>query len=215
MQIIVDHYNPQRIYTFSSSNTILASNDQGTNWSLLYETRDYPLKAQINSQDSRILYVLDNEGNLYRTTDAGATWVVLNSDDFNDTYDRDFPDAENIKDFTLDYNNPQTIYTSSEQGLLRSQDQGLTWVQVNTPIAPQNEENERIKNLTVAPGQSSTIYFTINNLVYKSTDSGSSWKIIEDFPSVREITDLEIDPQNSSIIYAGSRIPPEEDKGFI
>src|SRR5262245_7142771 len=74
---------------------------------------------------------------------------------------------------------------------------GASWEEVNTGLPVTIAE---VAKLTVDPSAPSTIYArTSYGSVFKSTDSGGSWKAIS---SVSGVNFLAVDPKDSSTLYA-------------
>lgn len=211
-KILIDHYNPQNIYAFTSISTIIKSEDYGVNWEIVHQFEEPVLDVLMDPIDSRVMYYLDITGRLYKTYDAGQTWATLNQEkEFKEIH----PKAGSMRFISMDANNSQTLYTSSLQGLLKSTDGGDNWEQINTLIPNENKENESIKNIVVAPQNSEIIYFTIDRLIHKTTDGGETWKVVENFPSQRNILTMEAVPDDLYTLYIGTELIVEEDSGLF
>jgi photosystem II stability/assembly factor-like uncharacterized protein len=77
MQVRVDWFNSQHIIATTSIGTVVASIDGGTNWRVV-EQVDEPLSTLIiDPTDSRIMYILELDKNVHRSTDGGNTWTEL------------------------------------------------------------------------------------------------------------------------------------------
>ncbi len=212
MKLLIDHYNPNTIYAFTSVKTVLKSEDAGANWHLIHTTEDYPKDAQMSALDSRIIFVRDEEGKLYRTTDAGANWdEPLDTKEHRELW----PQGKIVNDFFLDPNNSSTILMATKQGLMRSNDLGNNWHQINTLIAAEDSTNTEIKNILVTPSKPEVIYFSIKNLIHKSDDGGITWRVLETFPSQREVKVMYVDPVNPAVIYVGTKTFDEEGNSFF
>ena len=109
-----------------------------------------------------------------------------------------------IQSVTIDPQNPRIIYAITWLGLYKSVDGGKKWNLVNDRFY------FRSSNLVIDPSNTAVMYMNAHALssspvgIIKSTDSGLNWHLLIEFEDFRnsEINIL-IDPNNSSIIYAG------------
>lgn len=77
---------------------------------------------------------------------------------------------------------------------------GAPWVE----LGPSNVGG-RTRAILIDPNTPSTMYAAaVAGGVWKSTNSGASWSLTDDFMANMAITTLAFDPANSSIIYAGT-----------
>jgi photosystem II stability/assembly factor-like uncharacterized protein len=122
---------------------------------------------------------------VFKSTDAGATWVQLAGG---------LPTTVSATDVALDPQNPQVVYVAvgdifgnPANGVYKSTDGGATFVELGGGLPTANVG--RI-TLAIAPSQTSTIVASVvracdavgNNgatlNVYRSTDAGASWSAI-------------------------------------
>jgi photosystem II stability/assembly factor-like uncharacterized protein len=216
-KVLIDSYDSKRIYAASASGILYKSTDQGNNWFIKFQTEDTDepiIDFYLRKNDTRIIYLLLDNGDVQKSISGGeqGDWATI----FTKEHKEKWPDAKGAKNFFIFDNDPNGMYMTAEQGLLKSADEGLNWTQINTLIPAVNDDNKKIINLSIDPQNNNILYFTISgsNKIHKSTDSGKEWHIIENFPSTRLITDLIIDPKNSNILYAGTQMPAKK-KGLI
>ncbi len=212
--VVVDSFEHSRVYAATSVGTVIKSYDYGINWDLRMQIGGSIKRLLIAKHDTRVLYVLTSKADLYITTNGGefivddlpeaerinSGWQLLLPKDFDDQ----FPDGDKITDVTLDPNDTTVVYLVTRRGLMRGTDSGTNWSDVITLIGANDKKNDSIRNLTITPGNSQIIYFSVAHAIHKSTDGGANWKIIENFPSKRNITALLIDYQTPNVIYAGT-----------
>lgn len=210
MQVTVDWYNSQHIIATNSIGAVVTSTDGGITWKVTFQV-DEPLSALImDPQDSRIMYIMELEKQIYRTVDSGVTWTEL----FTDEYRFANGPATVVRSLVMDPNNSHTFYITTPDGIYRSTDSGATWEYVTTLIEKAAGENNSIRNVTVEPGNSNVLYFTIDRIVHKTVDGSQTWKTIENFPSARRITSLTIATDRPQILYAGTELV-EQKKGLF
>jgi photosystem II stability/assembly factor-like uncharacterized protein len=136
------------------------------------------------------LYVGTNGGGVFKSTDAGKSWIGANNGLFTLGMDQ----------LLIDPTTTSTLY-GANGSLVRSTDGGLSWntmslgggvsVVAIDPISPQN------------------LYAAMGQQIFKSTDSGASWRgiVVRDiFPNgniASTLQSLVVDPGTPSTIYAG------------
>ncbi|MFH1426660.1 MAG: hypothetical protein ABIG66_04525 [Candidatus Kerfeldbacteria bacterium] len=210
-RIAIDWFKPDRIFATTSIGTILLSEDNGANWRVLYQVDEPILGFLISYEDSRVLYVLELDKAIHKSTDGGNTWVNL----YNEEFDADFHRAAQVKTFAMDANNADTLYATSKEGLIKTTNGGGNWEFVNTLIERGADENAAISAVTTIPGQPDTLIFAVGRIIHKSIDGGRTWKTIENFPSQRSITYMVVDPEDPNRLIAGVEQPEKEQRGLI
>lgn len=210
--LVVDSFEHNRLYAGTASGVILKSYDYGVNWDLRLQIEDGITKIIIAKHDTRIVYALTNEYDIYKTTTGGefdqtvpaealnTGWTTMFDKTFKDTYN----DGEKVTDMVIDPNDSTIIYLVTRRGIMRGSDNANAWTDIISLIGVGDKQNEQIKNFSVSPGNNQEFYFSIGNKIHKSTDQGLSWKIIENFPSKRTISSMIIDYQTPNVIYAGT-----------
>lgn len=103
-------------------------------------------------------------GNLYRSTDGGATWTKIISD---------------VNVYHIVYAGDGTVYAATMNGVRKSTDDGITWSTPNLNIG----NNRQTFGVAVAPSNSSIVWAAVasangqqtKNLL-RSTDAGATWQ---------------------------------------
>lgn len=209
-RVTVDPLNGNRIYAATSTGSILVSENQGGDWRVLYKVDEPVTSLVVHPSNSSVVYIVELESGLHKTTDGGKTWVNLFDDAFEDAFD----DATRIQQFTMDPTNPETLYATSQEGVIRSTNGGANWEFVNTLIARDAAQNAQIGTFSVAPHNANVLYFTVGRFIHKSENRGQTWQTIETFPSSRNIHSFVFHPNNDSIIFAGGQKPAEKKSLF-
>jgi photosystem II stability/assembly factor-like uncharacterized protein len=186
-KVQVSRSNPNLIVAASNQNNVSISTNGGATW----ETRPYPLfpgafswALWFDPQNPDNIYThvgSEDELGLFKSMDGGATWTR-------------FYYAGNgltVATFTfeVDYNNSNTIYTSTFFGLYKSIDGGATWTLRGQPSPFSSNA------LSIDPQNQGTIYAAIRNNggVRRSTDDGLTWQAFNDGLTNQSISDLEFD----------------------
>lgn len=154
-----------------------------------------------------IVYVATASGGLWKTTNGGVTWTPL--------FERE--GTLSIGDIALDPRNPDVIWLGAGEsntrnsvsfgdGVYKSTDGGKTWQHLGL------RETEHISRIVVNPLDTDTVYVgAIGHAsgpndergVFMTTDGGRTWQKTLYIDDQHGISDLDIDPQNPNILYAG------------
>ncbi len=106
----------------------------------------------------------------------------------------------------VDPNQNKTLYAGSYvSGVYKTFDQGDSWYQQNNGLT-----NLKIQSLAIHQQNSNIVYAgTYGGGVYNSYNGGDDWQASNGGVLGNHIIyDLEIDPNNSNVIYAATRVPP-------
>ena len=112
------------------------------------------------------------------------------------------PETGAVNVIRFDPGNPAVVWAGTQTaGVFRSADGGVTWAERNSGLVGRD-----ITVIAIDPLQPSTVYVAIGASVFKSTNDGTSWASSSSglFAGGARITDLAVDPQNPSILYASS-----------
>jgi photosystem II stability/assembly factor-like uncharacterized protein len=136
----------------------------------------------IDPRDSNTLYVPSGNSALFKSTDAGASWYASGL-------------IPGMQSFAIDPRNSSTIYAATLNGIYRSTDGGDSFTAYSRVRAVP------VYSLALDRQRSGTILAGGVSGVFQSTDGGMSWHTDADIGGV---VALAIDPQNPSIVYAGT-----------
>jgi photosystem II stability/assembly factor-like uncharacterized protein len=127
-------------------------------------------------QNSNIIYIGPAYGGVWKSTDAGVTWVPLTDDQ----------PSMAMGAIVLDPDNPQIVYAGTGEatysgasysglGLLKSTDSGASWTQITAGLPT----HTYFSRLIIRPNHNNELLAAMGyNGLYKSTDSGESWSQI-------------------------------------
>jgi photosystem II stability/assembly factor-like uncharacterized protein len=144
-------------------------------------------------QDAQRLYFGTLDGQIYTSTNGGASWRLL----YN--FNRPKLFLDNI---IVDPRDSKVIYVAAHRhkdpgGFFKTTDGGATWRE------SQELKAEAIHSLEQSSQDPNILVVGTNNRVYKSTDAGETWAPVSPFGSTA-IESLAIDPRDSNTIYAGT-----------
>ena len=158
------------------------------------------------AEDPLVIYAGAASGGVWKSRDAGVTWQPV----FDDH-------SQSIGAIRIDPQEPDTVWvgtgesctrnsTSVGTGLYRTTDGGDSWELVGL------ESSERIADVLVHPEDSDTVWVCATGQlwnanqergVYKTTDGGETWQRTLFVDADTGCSDLSIDPQEPSVLYAG------------
>ena len=157
--------------------------------------------------DPRILYVGSASGGVWKTLNGGVTFEPI----FDDQ------PVSSIGDIALAPSNREVIYVgtgegnprnsvSFGQGVFKSTDGGETWSHLGL------EDSRYITRIAVHPRDPDTVWVgALGSIfgpgetrgVFKTTDGGLTWRKVLYLDSQHGVADLDLDPQNPNVIFAG------------
>jgi photosystem II stability/assembly factor-like uncharacterized protein len=162
----------------------------------------------VYEKDPRIIWIGYAVGGVYKSTNAGTTFVPV-----FEKYG-----SASIGDIALDQNNPDIAYVGTGEpnnrqtssfgdGMYKTTDGGKTFTHIGL------RETQSIARVVLDPRNSNIVYVAaVGHLfgpnadrgIYKSTDGGRSWAKVKYVDENTGFTDLAIDASNPNVLYAAS-----------
>ena len=153
-------------------------------------------------------YMGSTGGGVWKTEDAGEKWTNISDGFF---------DAGSIGSITVADSDPNVIYVgtgsdaprgniSAGVGMYKSTDAGKTWKHIGL------RNGGQIGEIEIHPENSELVYAAVlGNIfgpnsergVYRSTDGGANWEQVLSVSDSTGAVDVEMDPTNPRILYAG------------
>ena len=204
--ITIDPHNSSKIWLGTGENVggrhvgighgIYVSENGGKNWkSMGLKNSEHISKIIISPQDPNTVFVASQgplwspggERGLYRTDNGGKTWKnVLSVNKWT-----------GVTDIAIDHNNPNILYAATWQrhrnvasymgggpgtSIYKSTDHGISWTEIKNGLPGSNLGKI---GLAISPFDSTILYAAVetdrrNGAVYKTTNSGGSWKKMSD-----------------------------------
>lgn len=170
-------------------------------------TGGYILAFAIDPTNTQIVYAGTNSGGIFKSTNGGSSWGVVNSGLTN----LNMLNNTVISSLTIDPTSNRTIYAATNNGVFKSTNGGSSWIAVNSGLAGTHPAI-----LAIDPTNSQTLYAgTSGSGVFKSTNGGNSWSAVsaglwtsfgmpgpDGEPQIM-VSRLAIAPSSSQTIYAG------------
>ncbi len=156
--------------------------------------------------DPLTIYAGAASGGVWKSIDAGNTFKPV-----FDEY------TQSIGAVRVDPSNPKTVWVGTGEswtrnsvsvgtGIYKTTDAGDTWTQMGL------KDSERIARIAVDPKAPDTVYACATGRlwsaseergVYKTTDGGKTWERVLHVDADTGCSDLSLDPQEPSVLYAG------------
>ncbi|MGB9794670.1 MULTISPECIES: stalk domain-containing protein [Caldisericum] len=194
--IAIDPKNTKIMYVGTYGSGIFKSTNGGKSFSL--KSKDLPTlrikKIVLSPQDTNIVYVVlyDNAG-IFRSDDGGNNWIEINNGISGSDKD--------ISSFAIDSINDGTIYagTHTYGKLLKSNDYGETWKQVNNKFT-----ESFISDIVVDFKNSNLIYVATGEGLFKSENGGVVFKKSSNGLPNSYLTHLLINPKDQNVLFTST-----------
>ncbi len=182
---------------------IIRSFDEGRTWQVNQDLADRV--ARIRFQGSTA-YALTFRKGLHKSTDSGLNWNNITSPVVQNTISGNSSSpakASTFYDLGLDRRQNGVIYLGTEQGLLRTVNDGEAWSFLKLPLT---NTSLRTSAVAIDPNNSNVIFATVGSTVFKSTNGGITWET-KVLPTTNEVRSIIINPNSSNILYMGVGSP--------
>ena len=150
----------------------------------------------MDAQQPSIVYLGTSSGKIYKSTDGGGSWAVLNpgigrNGFVVDTLIQHPAEQDHIYAGAWDLH-------SDGGGLFESRDAGLTWTRVPLP-----QESAAVRGIALCRSKPSRMIVGTLAGAYVSSDGGIQWKKVggEDLQKARSVA---IDPEDYNTLYVGT-----------
>jgi photosystem II stability/assembly factor-like uncharacterized protein len=191
--LAIDYYFPNVVYATTIAGDIFRSGDSGLTWSVLYRMQSPIARIILDSKNPSILYAASTEGVIMKSSDKGYTWEEISKP--LETY------GTSLRYVGLQsLAKTNSILYASESSIFMTQNGGRTWDRIPLLTRPGDVS---IRAVATNPTDDREIYYTTENTFYHTDDAGIRWETVPG-PARRPIGTLVVDPNNTSLLYAGA-----------
>lgn len=168
--IVVDPRNSNKLYISTLDGQIYKSENGGGSWELVvnfYRPQLILDQLMIDSRDSNVIYVSGHRhtlaGGFFKTTDGGRNW--------KEAKELSSEAVHSIAQSTVD---PNVITVGTNNGVWISNNSGDSWKKIQSDTMPLN-----VDSMAIDPRNNKTMYAGTWWRPYKTTDGGSTWRLIK------------------------------------
>lgn len=193
--VAVDPRNKDHLVASTLDGQVHASYDAGRTWALLASLNKSQLVVDdldFDVKDSNILYAAGHRhkdpGGFFKSVDGGRTWKESKQ-----------MSMESIHAMTQSTKNPNMIVLGAVSGVWASYDRGETFKKII------REEIPTVDSLAIDPRNPEVIYAGTWWRMYKTTDGGTSWRLIKNgMIDDSDVFAIDIDARNPDHIIASA-----------
>ncbi|HEV7518614.1 MAG TPA: hypothetical protein VGR07_20150 [Thermoanaerobaculia bacterium] len=145
------------------------------------------LALAVDPSSPAVVYAGTDGGGVWKSFDAGASWVWASLGVGN----------RQVPALAIDPANPDTLYAGTQVGAYKSVDGGVTWT-----AASEGLTDPQVVQVAIDPLHPATVYAGTFSGLFKSVDGAATWKAVRaPFPSAGILL---LDPQSSGTLYIGA-----------
>ena len=202
LSITLARNNSSTILAGLNNGEIIRSTDAGRTWQTVKDLTNRVVDIEFDS--SNIAYALAVQAGLYKSPDAGLSWIEVSSvltEDNLFSSNNALPSVSAFNDLAIDPKQAGVVYLGTEEGLYRTVDSASNWSFLSLPV---RNGALSVSSITVEPNNSNAVYASVASTIYKSVNGGLTWET-KVLPTSSIIDSILINPSSSNIIYIGLR----------
>jgi photosystem II stability/assembly factor-like uncharacterized protein len=196
--LIMNPVEPDILYVGTYGWGVYKTVNGAENWEWINLTKAPVFSIHIDENDPDIIYACTIDEGVLKTTNEGLCWQKLNLN---------VPQTVQHPFFKIifDPNNNDIAYITSQYGLHKSTDGGLSW----NLTSLLGSFDHFVYEVTVQPNSSDTVYAgTMGYLgpkdLFRSVDGGNNWTNLNLTGSEEGVAKVLFDPTSPDIIYVGA-----------
>ena len=181
----------------TGNSTIYRSSDSGSSWEEVWQGSELGAvySLTVAAGDPNVVLAGGNAG-IFRSTDSGRSWVTAW------TAQQSLLARDNIYSMASTPLDPDLFFAGhTGNGVLRSDDGGVSWVQSSQGIT-----NTKIHEVVIAPSNPQIVYAGSHGGVFRSDDGGLTWQPRNDGLEFLNVATMDVHPSNPDIVYASTGV---------
>jgi len=187
------------LYAGSFGEGAYRSTDLGATWSTTGSGPSFINHIAIDPSTTSTLYAGTSTG-IFKSTNSGTVWSALSAD---------FASVP-VYDIAIPEGVAATLYAATDKGAYKSTSSGSSWAAINSGITSDSAQGPFVRANAVDPRTAATLYagtysgdiYDVD--LYKSTDSGSSWRQLNRELANTTVYALAFDADDQASMYAGT-----------
>jgi photosystem II stability/assembly factor-like uncharacterized protein len=196
--LIINPANPDILYVGTYGWGVYKTKNGAESWTQTNLTKTPVFSIHIDEHNPEIIYACTIDEGVLKTTNVGLGWQLLNLN---------VPQTVQMPFFKIifDPNNSDIAYITSQYGLHKSTDGGLSWYLTSLL----GSFDHFVYEVSVHPNSSDTVYAgTMGYLgpkdLFRSVDGGNNWTNLNLTGSEEGVAKVLFDPTSPDVIYVGA-----------
>jgi photosystem II stability/assembly factor-like uncharacterized protein len=186
--VAVDPKNKCAVYV-ATVNKIFKTENCMRDWKMIFfdpKTDKVFTRIKVDWYNPTIVYAGTSEGDIFKSTDAGLSWLVAKRV------------GSSITAFLLDSKDSRALYVGTKgNGIWKTMDGGETWIQIWDALSKYTNAGNVLG--LVADAQSENVIYLVSGYgILSSADGGATWNplTLTSKPGAVAIKDFTVNPRN-------------------
>ncbi len=184
-----DPRNHNTIYALIGNGAVLRTDNAGASWQLSADTKTQAVALLVDPMEPTTQYIATNGQGLLVSHDGGAQFASANTL-------AQFQGGNIVNAIVADSKTPHLVWVTTDYGLFVTRDSGQTFSEVPTVLGGNTVP---LHAFAIDVENSSVIYFSAENRIYRSIDKGTTWKVIS-IPTARPVQDIVTTPADHQVL---------------
>jgi photosystem II stability/assembly factor-like uncharacterized protein len=190
--VVVDPKDKCTVYV-TMKNKIYKTENCSRDWEEIFfdpKTDKTFTTVSVDWFNSTIVYAGTSEGDIFKSTDTGLSWLVSKRADAR------------ITDIEIDPEDSRVVYAGAYgDGIWKTMDGGNTWVRIRDQLK-EFQNARRVLGLRVDRQDPELLYLVSEYGILRSRDRGETWEALAltSQPNAVDITGFDVNPRNSEEI---------------
>lgn len=197
LSLAISRANSRVILAGLNNGEIIRSVDEGITWQIVRDLSN-PV-TELEYIDSTSAYALTLNNGIYTTSDQGSNWSTIVASRTDGIQGNRPILSTSYYDVAFDPRLKGVIFLATDQGLLRSVDNGANWTLMNLPVTDQTLPASAV---AINPTNSNNLLIAVGTTILKTNNGGMTWETRK-LPTQQNVRHILFSPQEPNIIYLG------------